>query len=220
MMKIRRLIVISFSIALLLATASCTLVPIDPDASPGAAGSSVLRARNVDEYLDEYWEDDILPEIMDRRVDLGTLLAAVQSGGWDHAGQSYGEIRGDIGASYTFIIYDTATVVETNTQSRNGFIVVQIDGYDEYEIRLSIGPALTGSAIRDSLRFVDFNQFVNQVDFARLATELNTRGNERAMENTDIFALDGKTIEFTGAFVAPEANNIISIMPIFLEEVN
>jgi len=217
MIIFRRVILAFSTVIIMLMLTSCTIVPIDPDAGPGAAGSAVLRARDVYEYLEEYWESDIYPEIQERRVQLSTIIQEADANGWDHVGEMYGEIRGDVGASYTFITFSTAVVVETNTESRNGFIVVEIDGQNEYEIRVSIGPALSGTAIRDSLRFVDFNQFVNQVDFARLATELNSRGNQRALDNADLFELDGKTIEFTGAFVAPSGNDIISIMPIFLE---
>ena len=212
----RILIILPVALMILLA-ASCTIVPIDPDAENGAAGSAVLQARDVETYLDDYWEPYMLPEIHERRVDLATLIQVASANGWDYAGEMHGEIRGDIGASYTFIVYCTAVVKETNTESRNGFIVVEVGDQDSYEVRVSIGPALSGTAIRDSIRFVDFNQFVNQVDFARLATELNSRGNENALRSADIFSLDGMTIEFTGSFTAPNGSDVLSVMPIFLE---
>jgi len=212
----KTLTIILMTIMMVLVTVACTIVPIDPVGETDVAGSAVIRARDVDEYLDDYWEQYIVPEIYERRVDIETLIETVGSNGWEHAGGTYGEIRGEIGASYTFIVYGTAVVLETNTESRNGFIVVELENQDSYEIRISIGPALSGSAIRDSLRFVDFNQFVNQVDFARLATEMNNRGNQRALENADIFNLDGQTIEFTGAFVEPGGEGVILIMPIFM----
>jgi len=216
-MAITKFILMIFFAILVVLMTSCVMVPIDRDVDSGTVGSAVIRARDVNEYLEDYWEQYIVPEINDRRVSLETLIQTAQSNGWDYAGGVYGEIRGEIGASYTFIVYGTVVVRETNTESRNGFIIVETENHGAYEIRISIGPALSGAAIRDSLRFVDFNQFVNQVDFARLATELNNRGNQRALENADIFALDGKTIEFTGAFVAPGDSDVISIMPIFLE---
>ena len=217
MINAKRMYIILLSTVVTLVTAACVIVPIDPDAGEGPAGSAVAQAVDVESYLDDYWESYILPEINERRVNLASLIEAADSNGWDSVGEEYGDIRGDIGASYTFIAHSTAVVVETNTESRNGYIIVELEGQDSYEIRISIGPALSGTAIRDSIKFVDFNQFVNQVDFAKLATELNRIGNERALENADIFALDGKTIEFTGSFFAPNGNDEISIMPIFLE---
>jgi len=213
----KRVLFVLLGITLILMVTACTIVPIDPDAGDGPAGSAVAQAVDVESYLDENWEPYILPEINDRRVDITTIIQTANAGNWDDAGEAYGEIRGDIGASYTFIAYGTAIVRETNTESRNGFIVVEIEGQESYEIRISIGPALSGTAIRDAIRFIDFNHFVNQVDFASLATELNRLGNERALQNADIFSIDGETIEFTGAFVAPNGDDVISIMPIFLE---
>jgi len=217
MVFIRKILLVFVGTLLILMTAACVIVPIDPDAGDGPVGSAVAQAVDVESYLEEYWQAYIHPEINDRRVNLATLIQTASSDSWDYAGETYGEIRGDIGASYAFITYGTAIVKETNTESRNGFIIVELEGQESYEIRISIGPALSGTAIRDSIRFIDFNQFVNQVDFAKLATELNRIGNERAQENNDIFAMDGKTIEFTGAFTAPNGSETISIMPIFLE---
>ena len=217
MVNIKRLLILLLAILVFPLAASCTIVPIDPEAGDGPAGSAVAQAVDVEGYLEEYWEAYILPEINERRVDLASLIQTAESEGWDQAGEEYGEIRGDIGASYTFLVHGTAVVLETNTESRNGFIVIGVEGQESYEVRVSIGPALSGTAIRDSIKFIDFNQFVNQVDFARLATELNRIGNERALANADIFALDGQTIEFTGAFFAPNGSDEISIMPIFLE---
>lgn len=212
-----KLFAITAAIVMLLTTA-CTLVPIDPDLGDGPAGSAVAQAVDVESYLDDYWEPYILPEIQERRVDLAHLIQAANVNGWAYVGEIYGDIRGDIGASYTFIVYGTAVVTETNTESRNGFIVLDIDGQDSYEVRVSIGPALSGTALRDSITFIDFNHFVNQVDFARLATELNSIGNQNARQSTgDIYSLDGKTIVFTGALTAPNGSDEISVMPIFLE---
>jgi len=216
MANMKRISTFALIVSVCLLATACVIVPIDPEAGDGAAGSAVLQARDVESYLEDYWEPYLLPEIYERRVDLVTLFREADASGWEHVGETYGEIRG-VGASYNFIVYGTAVVRETNTESRNGFIVVEFEGLNSYEIQIAIGPALTGSAIRDSLRFVDFNQFVNQVDFANLARELNRLGNENAQENIDLFSLDGKSIEFTGAFTEPGAGNVISIMPIFME---
>lgn len=204
------------AIACLLVTA-CTIVPIDPETGDAVVGSAVQQARDVESYLEEYWESVLVPEINERRVDLAHLIETANASDWESAGETYGEIRGDIGASYNFIVHGTAVVKETNTESRNGFIVVELEGQDSFEVRILIGPALSGSSIRDSLRFVDFNQFVNQVDFANLARELNRLGNENAEQNLDLFSLDGQTITFTGAFTDPGNSDVISIMPIFME---
>jgi predicted lipoprotein len=216
-------------LACLLAITSCKIVKIEPAAtangggagngSPGT-GRSVIssgeKAVDASEYLAEHLETMILPEIEDRKTSLAALLEAADAG-WDRAGALYGEKKGEIGAFFNFIAHDTVLVREVNTESRNGFMIVVIDGNPtEYTIRISIGPVLRGTAIRDSIKFIDFNHFVNQMDFAELANALNRYGNENVTSSVDLDSLVGKTVEFTGSFTQPESGEI-SIMPIFME---
>ena len=216
MIVMRRIMFMVLLIILIFLMSSCVIVPHDAEGGVAAvAGSAVLQATDVDSYLADYWQSVMVPEIYERRVDLVTLVTEAQASGWEGVGAIYGEIRGEIGASYNFLVHGTAIVAETNTESRNGFIVLNFDGVEGYEVRISIGPAFSGSAIRDSIRFIDFAHFVNQVDFARLATELNRFTNSNL--DVDLFALEGEVIEFTGAFEEPSGENVINIMPIFLE---
>jgi len=218
MTMIKRILIIHLAVLACLLAASCTVVRIDEDAAGNRRDviSAGERAVDAAEYLEEYMEPYILPEINERKVDLSAVLEAAKSG-WDNAGEAYGEIKGDIGAKYNFIVHDTAVVKEINTESRNGFMIVEpVDAKVDYTIKISIGPVFRGTAIRDSIRFIDFNHFVNQMDFAELANELNRFGNNNVTQSVDVMALEGKTIEFTGSFTQPDDNEI-SIMPIFME---
>jgi predicted lipoprotein len=193
-------------------------VPINPEKGNGKVNviSSGEKAVDLAAYLEDYLESAILPEIEERRIDLSTLIATAANG-WEPAGVAYGVRKGEIGAKYNFIVHDTVTVLEVNTKSRAGFMLVECEDLQtDFTIAITIGPVLRGTAIRDSLICVDFNQFVNQMDFAGLANELNKIGNENMLQNVDVDALVGKTIEFTGSFTQPEGNEI-QIMPFFME---
>jgi len=213
------LVAVCLIISICILTASCVFVPIDREKenSKGNVISSGEKAVDLAVYMEDYLESAILPEIQERRTDLSTLIGEA-AGGWETAGEAYGVRKGEIGAKYNFIVNDTATVLEVNTESRAGFILIECEGLQtDYSIAITIGPVLRGTAIRDSLICVDFNQFVNQMDFAGLANELNKIGNENVLQNVDVNALVGKTIEFTGSFTQPEGNEI-QIMPFFMEE--
>lgn len=216
---IKRILILFLITANCMLAASCTVVKIDSEAESGAKKiiSSGEKAVDVGSYIDQNWESAILPEINERGCGLVTLFNEA-NGGWDKAGEAYGVIKGDIGAKYNFIVHDTAVVKEINTESKAGFIVVQIDGQEAgYTVKIATGPVLKGTAIRDSLKCVDFNQFVNQMDYAKLANELNRIGNENVTQSVDIMELNGKTIEFTGCFTQPDSGSEILIMPIFME---
>ena len=202
---------------IVLLSVACVIVPIDPDSGEKRnVISAGERAVDLEEYLSDYLESIILPEIEERKTDLSTLLSAAENG-WESAGETYGVRKGDIGAIYNFIVHETVTVLEVNTESRAGYIIVEYDGMPaNYVIKIAIGPVLRGTSIRDSIKFIDFNQFVNQMDFAGLASELNKIGNENVLRSIDIDSLTGKTIEFTGSFGEPEESEIF-ITPIFME---
>jgi len=217
MIVLKRVLTVCLFISICLLSISCVIVPIDPDGGGrGNVISAGERAVDLDEYLAEYLDSIILPEIEERKVSLSTILTAA-SEGWDNAGELYGVRKGEIGSIYNFIVQDEVRVVAVDTESRAGFILVEYDGMPtNFTIKIAIGPVLRGTALRDSVRFIDFNQFVNQMDFAGLANELNRIGNENVMRNVDIDTLVGKTVEFTGSFGEPESNEIM-IMPIFME---
>jgi len=217
MTSLKRTFIACMLLSVCIMSASCVIVPIDPDAGDkGSVISAGERAVDLDAYLEEYLESVILPEIEERKVSFQVLLAAAQDG-WKVAGESYGVRKGEIGAIYNFIVHDVVTVLEVNTESRAGYILVEYAGMPtDYDIKIAIGPVLRGTAIRDSVKFIDFNQFVNQMDFAGLANELNKFGNDNITNSVDIESLAGKTIEFTGSFGEPEEGEI-SIMPIFME---
>lgn len=214
----KRLITVSLLVSICLFATSCVFVPIDSESNTGKGNviSSGEKAVDLAQYMEEYLEPAILPEINERRTDLSALLESAESG-WDAAGETYGVRKGEIGAKYNFIVHDTVTVMEVNNKSKVGFILVECENLQtKYTLKITTGPVLRGTAIRDSLKCVDFNQFVNQMDYAGLANELNKFGNENMLKNTDIATLTGKTIEFTGSFTQPEADEI-TIMPIFME---
>jgi len=217
MTVLKKIMIINLIISLCVLSASCVIVPIDPE---GDGRENVIsageRAVDLDEYMADYLDSIILPEIEERKVSISTLLSA-SANGWESAGESYGVRKGEIGAIYNFVVHDVVTVLEVNTESRAGYLLVEYaDMPTEYAIKIAIGPVLRGTALRDSVSFIDFNQFVNQMDFAGLANELNKFGNENILRSVDVETLAGKTIEFTGSFGEPEDNEIL-IMPVFME---
>ncbi len=195
-----------------------TIVPIEEnDSQKGSKISSGEKAVDVNKYIEDKWDSVIVKEINERKQSLTKILSEA-SGGWDEVCSKYGIKKGDIGSKYNFIVTDTAQVKEVNTESKAGFIVISLNGVNtDYTLKIAIGPVLKGTAIRDSLKGINFNDFVNQMDYANLANELNKKGNENSVGNIDVNTLNGKTITFTGSFTDPEGAKEIIIMPIFME---
>ncbi len=58
-------------------------------------------------------------------------------------------------------------------KSRAATIGVDATGQGKTDATVQIGPAMRGTAIRDALDFVSFNDFTNQIDFARFGKAFN-----------------------------------------------
>ncbi len=72
---------------------------------------------------------------------------------------------------------------------------------------------IRGTALRDSLPFVQFSQFVNQVDYAHAANALNERASTVA-EQTLSGVAPGTLVSFTGALIPAAPDGLPEIVPI------
>ena len=70
-------------------------------------------------------------------------------------------------------------------------------------LQIQIGPVIRGTAIRDVLDFVKFNDFTNQIDFAQFGKAFNTYINDHVLKPVPRDALVGKTVSAMGAYALP-----------------
>ena len=113
------------------------------------------------------------------------------------AGQKYG--RRESTNPYSYIVKGTGKVTEVHTESQAGTMILEIPGLEE-KIALQIGPVVRGTALRDATGAAPFDQFSNQLDYADVSKEMNSRAVKAAFAGLDPSAFPGKTITFFGAF--------------------
>lgn len=90
-------------------------------------------------------------------------------------------------------------VVSVDTSSRVGVAMVDIDPQDgEADVTLSLGPVVTGSALRDALGLA-FADFDTQVQYANVSANLNRRAIAASPLLAAPQALEGKRVSFVGA---------------------
>ena len=100
---------------------------------------------------------------------------------------------------------------------KDGVLPVKVKGVPNSTlVAIQTGPALPGTSIRDAVGFIEFGQFLNQVEYADAATALNNQVKAQVLENLDPASLEGKRVSFLGAFtlLAPTA---VTITPVRLE---
>ncbi len=205
-----------------------------PRASARVVGMLLLVVVVVAMLLDASWRDDaapretgratfdparfgkenftakVVPELEKRAVALTELLPALEADA-DAAGERFGVRQGS--SPYNFAVRGEGVA----GKPEGDLVPVKVDGADkDVTISLQIGPALNGTSLRDAVGLYDFNDFVNQVDYARAATALNTEVKTRVLQGLDRETLEGKTVTFLGAFtfLAP---NVVTITPAQLE---
>jgi len=165
------------------------------------------------EYVDEIWQDKVIPRVREKAVELSSLLEAIKNGDPELADQ-YGFSEGN--QSSALLVKGTGTVVEVDTTSRIGILRVDIPTAGKGpNVRLQIGPVISGTALRDAMPFITFDQFTNQLEYAAVSRAMHNHLMETELGAMNFSEFEGKTISFNGAF--RYENNEVTITPVNIE---
>lgn len=135
-------------------------------------------------FVDGVWEAKLLPAIQREAVDLNGALA-----------------QGQMKAGTAVAVKGTARALKVNVGPPAGKILVDLmPGDGRADAVLQIGPEVRGSSLRDATTVISFSQFVNQIDFANVSSELNRRAMQSLPPASDMARAAGRNIEFTGTF--------------------
>lgn len=172
-----------------------------------------------DEIVDSIWDSRALPTILEEAIDLPTLLDELARDP-QTACTTYGHYETQEISSYSFIVKGEGQVTTVDTTSRNGTMAVDIPPYDKKpDVTIQIGPVIKGTSIRDSLDFISFGQFTNQLEFARISNALNARVVNIVLRDLQSETVTGKLVSFYGAFTLanPDDFSMIIITPVQIE---
>jgi predicted lipoprotein len=182
---------------------------------PGREGATGGTASQPTEsaaakFVDGIW-DKLGPVFDDKAQDIAKILPEIRTNP-DAAGEKYG--RREATNPYNYMVKGTGKVAEINTESAAGTAILEIPGLDE-KVALQIGPVVRGTALRDATGLVSFNQFANQLDYADVSKEMNSRALKAAFSAAPAASLAGKTVTFYGAFTFdPHSKSPVLITPV------
>jgi predicted lipoprotein len=174
-----------------------------PDFKLTAAGRPAF---NPDQYGRQTYPKAVATLEKDAQP-LPVLTAALQKNA-DAAGAKFGHRAGN--GPYSFAVRGEGIA----GKAKHGVLPVKVKGVPNgTTVAIQTGPALPGTSIRDAVGFIEFGQFLNQVEFADAATALNTQVKAQVLKKLDPQSLPGKRIRFLGAFtyLAPTA---ITVTPV------
>lgn len=181
------------------------------DAVPGATGTA--GPFDPVAYADGVWTTDV-PKAVAAAVPAETLFAALAQDR-EAAQTKYGHSQGS-GSPWSFVVSGTATVAEVDSSGPSALLVLDQTWAPASAVAIQVGPAMLGTAVRDSLGTVDFSTFTNQIDFADVATELNNRVKKDVVGSFDPASAVGKKVTFVGAFSLADPTTIV-ITPLELK---
>ncbi|HEX7975078.1 MAG TPA: DUF2291 domain-containing protein [Anaerolineales bacterium] len=208
------LVLMLASLGLSSCSAFFTVVPIGEERQLSEGGSATNKGFDKVAYVNKIWEGQVLPTFQNKAVDFNTLYTALKLN-QDDASQKYGN---KVGGPYNFITKFDGKVTAVNTASRVGTLKVEAQaGGSAVPLTVQIGPVIQGTALRDAVGFISFNEFVNQLQFADVADELNTRAYNMSLKGKPFDnSLVGKTVSITGAFTLDNLASLI-VMPVYFE---
>jgi predicted lipoprotein len=188
-----------------------TVRKLDP-----ATGKAIIeeehQAFDAKTFVATRWDSKVLPEVRERGVPLAVLEQALAS---DRAAAvaKYGNGSGAGRAS--FLVSGTARVLDVDTTSRSGVARLDLEPYDgKADAELQIGPVFRGTALRDALPFIHFDDFTNQMEYASVSRVLHERIADSVLAKVDRTTLEGRVIQFSGAFT--EGSGLPLVTPVTL----
>lgn len=157
-------------------------------------------------YVEDNWEA-VQTAIRDNAVPLADVLNRIEPGPDGRIATSeltpIAEELGLIttGEAHVYRITATGTVTDVDTETSRGTIGLDVDGYEgPIDVRVYVGSRIPSdeSSIRDATGFIGFGDFRDQMQFGRVASEINRRvadGLEEVREEVS----EGQQLSLVGA---------------------
>ncbi|ACP23651.1 conserved hypothetical protein (plasmid) [Sinorhizobium fredii NGR234] len=196
----------------MMALAGCKIIktPTAEEAAQSAAGGF-----DPDRMVGEIWDSKVVP-YLDKKAGPFSEVASLAASNPEAAGAKYGHKEKQGSAPWTFAARLSGTIVKAETKSRSAYVEVDADGDGTADARVQIGPAIRGTAIRDSLDFVNFNEFKNQIEWAQYGKAFNTHVNGLVLEKLSRDQLVGKKVDAVGAYPEPAKGQLPLFVPVEL----
>ncbi|CAM2142506.1 Periplasmic lipoprotein [Pararobbsia alpina] len=188
------------------------LVKNDPDAAK-SGDSYTDDGFNANKMVASIWQSKVVPAIEHRATDYATLRTAISADA-DAAGKKYGYRGKDESAPWNFPTRVKGTIVSVDVSSSQGTVGVDTTGNGKADVTVDIGPTLLGTTLRDSLDFVSFTDFKNQIDYAKFGTALNAYTATHVLAKLPRNDLKGKSVSVVGSFTNDGMSDTPEVVPL------
>lgn len=174
-----------------------------------ALGTTVVRIGSRQDVRTETFVADVygrenfpvLKSMVERTAVEAKTLAAAIAADKAAAGEKYGK-PGSVGPIFPVTFSGVAS------ELRSGLLTVTIADMPEgLQVRVQVGPVLSGTDLRDATGTVHIEQFTNQIEFQDAGAALNDEVRSLVLKNIDHDQLAGRNVRAVGVFqlIAPNA---------------
>ena len=167
-------------------------------------------------YVENIWQSKIIPTISEDANEITFILDELFKNK-EITEEKYGGRSGT--GSYSFMIKGKGEVISLNTASRVGTLSIKLEKQYDSEIFITLGPVIKKDSIRDAVKFIKFNDFVNQLDFADVSRVIKVRVLNEIIGPLNLKEITGKKINFEGA-ITFDRNDKIYITPTNIDFLN
>ena len=167
--------------------------------------AAVLESEKFDRavFVDGIWDTELIPAVKDDSADLTAVLNAIDAG-LEQAGE-FASIS--VSGAYNFRVHGVGTVESVDLTAKTGKAVIKPDDYDgTILVTITVGPNVTGEAIRDGCGFINFGDFKDQTEYGQVSRELNKRAGKTVFKALDWANMIGKKVSFGGMFTILTTN--------------
>ncbi len=178
-----------------------------------AADASGDDSRTEDR-LTATFDSQLIPLVRDSAIPVADLRAAIASG-LDAAGAAHGRKGSGEGAAWNFSVSGEGRVIDAKLDTGARTATVDTDGDGAGDVVLQLGPVVRGTALRDVAPFYNFDDFRDQLEFAKLARAINDR--IKATYIVPEGSLVGLGVSFVGVVALKSADEQLLVTPISLE---
>ncbi|MBB3561063.1 putative lipoprotein [Rhizobium sp. BK512] len=207
MLRIRGVLIAAIVVA---ALPGCKIIKT-PTAEEKAAATA-KSAFDPNAKVEAIWQSEVVPYYEKRAGGLKDVVALAASSP-DQAGEKYGNPHKQASSPWTYAVKFSGKVIAADTASRAATLDVDADGDGKADAKVQIGPAIRGTALRDTLDFVNFNEFKNQIEWAQFGKSFNEKANSAFLSAVPRDGLVGKTVTVTGAFPLPSGSDLPLVTP-------
>ncbi|PAQ06407.1 DUF2291 family protein [Mesorhizobium temperatum] len=179
---------------------------------PTGENDGKAPAFNADKMVGDIWAAKVVPYLQQKAGPFPEVHALAKADP-AAAGAKYGNPKKQANSPWTFAVRLEGKVVTTNTQSRAATMDVDADGDGKADARVQIGPAMRGTALRDSLDFIQFNDFTNQIDFAQFGKAFNIYADRTVLSKLPREALEGRSVRVVGAYAMGSGQDLPLVTP-------